>query len=332
MVYTIVVTIILLILLVLIAMTRFGFRQITQMKLQTSDSLFKFMEDAGVYSKERFDILDKSDVSVTTRDGLTLHGYAISSHPNSNKWVIIVHGYTASLEVSAQFGGLFEDIGFNVLLVDQRRHGRSQGSYTTYGFHEKYDIESWVNWIISHAGTDVVIGLHGQSLGGGTVLEYLTIADPRVHFVIADCPYSDLTQLIRYQLSVLNKVPTFPFLPLINNQLERKAGFRLHQVSPIKSVQNTSMPVMFIHGTEDKYVPTRMSQDMYKVKAHGLKKLLLVNGAIHGNAYSVDPVRYSHEVQAFVTQTLEEHVSSPVTPLNSSNSEETSDSSSDYSS
>ncbi|GIP23652.1 alpha/beta hydrolase [Paenibacillus sp. J22TS3] len=303
MVYTILIIVLLIILLAVSGITRFGFRQITQMKLQTSDGLFGFMEQMGVYSREKFHALVKREARVTSRDGLLLHGYVLEPHPDSKRWMIIVHGYTASLEVAAQFIGMFEDKGFNILLIDQRRHGRSEGSYTTYGYQEKYDIETWVKWVTDHYGEDITIGLHGQSLGGGTVLEYLSIAHPNVKFVIADCPYSDLTELIRHQMTVLNKVPAFPFMPLIDQQLERKAGFRLAQVSPIKAVRSSSLPVLFIHGSEDTYVPTHMSEDMYAVKP-GPKDLLIVRGAVHANAYGVDPKGYTEKVQHFIDEVL----------------------------
>lgn len=303
MVYTILIIVLLLILLAVSGVTHFGFRQITQMRLQTSEGLFNFMEETGVFTREKFEALVKREVSVTSRDGLLLNGHVLESHPDSKRWAIIVHGYTAALEVSAQFAGMFEDRNFNILLVDQRRHGRSQGSYTTYGYQEKYDVEVWVKWVLDHYGEDAVIGLHGQSLGGGTVLEYLSIAHPSVKFVVADCPYSDLTELIRYQMTVLNKMPAFPFMSLIDNQLERKAGFRLNQVSPIRAVRESLLPVLFIHGSADTYVPTRMSKDMYEAKS-GMKELLIVEGAVHANAYGVDPAGYTRKVHSFIDEAL----------------------------
>ncbi|WP_433945391.1 alpha/beta hydrolase [Paenibacillus sp. SN-8-1] len=304
MVYTILIIVLLFILLAVSGVTRFGFRQITQMRLQTTEGLFNFMEKTGAFSREKFDALVKREVNVTSHDGLLLRGHVLELHPGSKRWAIIVHGYTGALEVSAQFAGMFEDREFNILLVDQRRHGRSQGSYTTYGYQEKYDIEVWVKWVHDHYGEDVLIGLHGQSMGGGTVLEYLSIAHPSVKFVIADCPYSDLTELIRYQMTVLNKVPAFPFMSLIDNRLERKAGFRLNQVSPIRAVRQSLLPVLFIHGSADTYVPTQMSRDMYEAKP-GVRELLIIDGAVHANAYGVDPAGYTRKVHSFIDEVLE---------------------------
>ncbi|MNC49776.1 hypothetical protein D3C75_989770 [compost metagenome] len=92
-------------------------------------------------------------------------------------------------------------------------------------------------------------------------------------------------------------------MSLVNRRLNRKAGFRLEQVSPIQAVENSLLPVMFVHGTEDTYVPTQMSKDMYEVK-QGEKKLLLIPQAVHANAYSVDPENYSKETIQFIRDVL----------------------------
>lgn len=284
--------------------TRFAFRQITQMKLQTHERIFNYLETTGVYSREQFNNLKKREVKVTSKDGLTLSGYTLEPHPGGKQWMVIVHGYTVSLHVSAQYIEMFEREGFNILLIDQRRHGNSQGIYTTYGFMEKFDVETWVSWILEHYGEECVIGLHGQSLGGGTVLEYLAIADPHVKFVIADCPYSDLSRLMYHQVRVLNKIPAFPLLGLVNKRMERMAGFRMEQVSPLKAVENSKMPVLFVHGTKDNYVPTYMSEELFERKPEP-KQLLLVEGAVHANAYGVNPQRYAEEVHTLIHNALE---------------------------
>ncbi|RRJ63774.1 alpha/beta hydrolase [Paenibacillus oralis] len=297
------ITVLLLATLISGGLPRYALRQITQMRLQTKERIYEYLERTGVYSKDRFDRLDKRKIQVTSQDGLLLSGYVLEFFPDSHRWMIIVHGYTVSLHVSTQYIDMFRDAGFNILLIDQRRHGGSQGKYTTYGYYEKYDVQTWVNWILEHYGEQTEIGLHGQSLGGGTVLEYLSIAHPNVKFVIADCPYSDLTELMRHQFTKLNKLPAYPLLPLVNRLLQRKAGFRLDQVSPIKAVEKSRLPVLFIHGTKDNYVPTYMSKEMYRSKPEP-KRLLLIEGAVHANAYGVDPKRYRTEVHSFIHEVL----------------------------
>ncbi len=290
--------------LVVSGITRFAFRQITQMKLQTFENIFGYLESTGVYSRERYNTLNKRDVQVISKDGLTLSGYTLEPHPGGKRWMILVHGYTVSSHVSTQYIDMFEREGFNMLLIDQRRHGNSQGLYTTYGYLEKFDVETWIHWLLKKYGEECMIGLHGQSLGGGTVLEYLAIADPHVKFVIADCPYSDLSRLIYHQVRVLNKIPAFPLLRLVNRRMQRIAGFSMEQVSPLKAVEHSTVPVLFVHGTDDNYVPTYMSKELYERKPEP-KQLLLVEGAVHANAYGVNPQRYAEEVHTLIQKTLE---------------------------
>lgn len=304
MVYVIIIVVVLLIIgITLLALTQKIFNKVTRMKVKSSDAILQSLEQAGTFTKQRFQALSKQKVHITSCDGLQLHGYVIKAVNDSKRWIIIIHGYTANLHLSTQYIDLFQQEGFNILLVDQRRHGESEGEFSTYGYKEKYDVDSWVTMLTTQYGKDIIVGLHGQSLGGGTVLEYLSIAQPNVKFVIADCPYSDLTELIRYQIKVLNKAPLFPLINLVNWRLKYQAGFSLEQVSPVKAVKNSLLPVMFIHGTMDTYVPTQMSVDMYNVK-QGAKKLLLIPKAIHANAFSVDSELYTHETLKFIRASL----------------------------
>ncbi|WP_237690712.1 alpha/beta hydrolase [Paenibacillus caui] len=287
--------------------TRYGFRQITQMRLHRypNEHLHEYLLRTGIFTKEKYDSMSPREVKTTSRDGLLLNGQIFEPYPDSQWWAIIVHGYTMSLRASLQFASMFEEKGFNLLLIDQRRHGKSQGSYTTYGFHEKYDVEAWVNWLLEHFGRDIRIALHGQSLGGGTVLEYLSMADPAVKFAISDCAYSDLKELIRHHITRLARLPAFPFMSLLNRRLHMRAGFRLEEVSPIKSVMRCRQPVLFIHGAADRYVPTFMSRHMYDAKP-GAKQLVLIPGARHAASYQTEPKRYKEAVQTFIDENMAE--------------------------
>ncbi|NMO97372.1 alpha/beta hydrolase [Paenibacillus lemnae] len=293
--------IVLLMIILAAGITEYGYVQITQMRVKNDLKLFTVLESLGIYSRERYEALVKKEVVLTSSDGLKLSGAAIERDPESKRWMIIVHGYTASRAVSAQFIDMFTEEGCNVLLIDQRRHGQSEGRFTTYGYYEKYDVQCWVNWLVEQHGEDIEIGLHGQSLGGGTVLEYLSIAAPQVKLAIADCAYSDLSDLMKYQITKLNKLPSVPFFRWVNRRIQKKAGFSFEQVSPIRSVQNSPLPVMFIHGKEDRYVPTRMSIEMYEAK-QGPKRLVLIDGAVHANAYHIGPHQYRKEVNSFLQE------------------------------
>jgi fermentation-respiration switch protein FrsA (DUF1100 family) len=238
-------------------------------------------------------------VEIISCDNLKLRGVYIQGDKTLNKTMIIVHGYMVSCIWSLQFAKVFLNEGWSVLVVDQRRHGKSEGKYSTYGYMEKYDLDLWVDWVINKNGSDCVIGLHGQSMGGATVLEYTAI-NKYAKFIIADCPYSDMAKLIAHQIS-FRHLPVHPIINYFDFLLSAKAGFRMKDVSPIKVMEKSSIPIMFIHGALDNFVPTYMSKEMYDAKT-GNKKLLIIDGAKHGFSYITNKSLYEKEMMDFVHQ------------------------------
>lgn len=281
-----------------------AFKYMTLGIRRSLEECFALNEKDGLYKREQFEQISKEEAEVTTLDGLTLRGSFLENFRETKRVVIIVHGYNLSHATSLQFIEMFFKEGFNVLIVDQRGHGRSQGKYATYGYYEKYDLNEWVKWIIKKIGEDAVIGLHGQSMGAATVLEYASI-NKHAKFIIADCPYSDAWQLIKHQFAELNHVPVFPIAFAADFRLRRKARFSLKDVSPINSIKDKDIPVMFVHGSKDNFVPTCMSEEMYKAK-QGYKKLLIIDGASHANAYSTNKELYEEEVKSFINEVLTE--------------------------
>ncbi|MBN3522545.1 alpha/beta hydrolase [Paenibacillus apiarius] len=303
------VVVIVLLLMGIAVISRYAFRQVTLWERSSLDSAFAAVEGFGLLTRAEFESMKKEDVSIMSKDGHRLRGYYIERYPDGNKVIILVHGYTANHIIAAQFISLFADEGFNVLLIDQRGHGRSEGSYASYGFHERGDLDAWVEFARQRAGTDAFIGLHGQSMGGGTVLMYAGI-NQHVKFIIADCPYSDMEALMKYQLKQLNRVPLFPFMRLLDRSLKKKVKFSMRQVKPIDEVKDKEIPLLLIHGDKDTFVPTQMSIDIHNRKRKGISELLIIDGAIHANAYPTDKERYRDKVHQFLQQVFEKEVTS----------------------
>ncbi|MCR8845195.1 alpha/beta hydrolase [Paenibacillus sp. SC116] len=289
------------VLLSLCCMPRIAVHQMTRMKRSSYDNCLDLLEEYQIFSRQQFNDLQKEEVRIQSHDGLQLYGTYIELYPHSKRTMIFVHGYTGALPWSSQFIDMFAQVGFNALLIDQRSHGNSEGKYATFGYMEKYDVQAWVDWVVRRNGDDSIIGLHGQSLGGGTALEYVTIHRPQVRFIVADCPYSDLTQLIRHQVVKLNRAPAWPLMPLIDRLLKRKAAFEMNDVSPIRAIAQSKLPILFIHGAADIFVPTKMSEDLYAVKPEP-KELLLVDKATHGVSHCRERELYRNAVINFVTR------------------------------
>ena len=195
---------------------------------------------------------------------------------------------------------IFYKRGWNILTFDQRRHGSSEGKYSTYGYYEKEDLDLWVNWVVKRNGEKSIIGLHGESMGAATVLQYASISK-YVRFIIADCGYSNLKELLCYRLKEDNHWALLPVYYLTSFKALIKAKFMFEDVSPIDDIKDSPIPTLFIHGSEDTFVPCYMSQKMYEAKKEN-KKLYITKGAVHAASIEVDRVAYENAVNEFLDE------------------------------
>ena len=169
------------------------------------------------------------------------------------------------------------------------------------GFYEKYDLKKLVDWCYDRYGPNCVIVTHGESMGAATVLMHLGI-DRRVSCAIADCAYSDLTQLICHQLKQYYHLPCF-LIPIESFLTYLRAGFLYNEVSPINVVRHSRTPVLFIHGKIDNFVPAEMTKQMYQNKKKN-KAIYLVAGAKHAASYCKNREGYERVVERFLKRYL----------------------------
>lgn len=272
-------------------------RRLFDVRGTTEGDAFDYMEKNELYTRAQFDALHKEEITITSADGLRLHAFYIEPYPESKKVVIVMHGYAALFIHNLPQAEMFIEQGCNVLLVSQRAQGRSEGRYVTFGYREKDDLDQWVEWAAHRKGNGVTIGLFGQSMGGATVLEYASM-NRRAQFIIADCPYSDMTDLMRRQFAKRHLPPGIA-VSFVNFVMQRRLGFRMSDVSPIRSVRGAAVPILWIHGGEDHLIPASMSQAMYDVK-QGKKRIWIVPGAKHADMYALQPEEYREVVREFL--------------------------------
>lgn len=257
----------------------------------------------NLIDKEWYDNLKKESVVLTSKDGLKLDGEFIENPDgNSTKTMVFVHGITVSRIWSIKYIKMFYERGWNILMYDQRRHGRSEGKFSTYGYYEKYDLDLWIQWLVKTQGDNCTIGLHGESMGAATCIQYASI-NKYVKFIIADCGFSDLKELLMRKVEEKSKL-LYPIYHITNLEARVRAKFDFNEVKPIDTVKDTEIPMMFIHGDEDGFVPWDMSVAMYKAKEKGEKALYIAKGAAHARAIEVDKESYEEEVFKFVDTVL----------------------------
>lgn len=291
--------IIILILVVLSLGVNIGIKETLMSKRKESRQMLeelwsKFGTDYRVYQD-----IPVEEVVIESYDGLKLKGFFHKVYNDSKKVVILNHGYTANHYVDYQFSDIFFEEGYNVLLVDMRSHGESEGKVASYGYNESKDIGSWVRWIQDNIGKDTYIGLHGQSMGAATVMLYGTTHPENIKFVIEDCGFTSAREAIKFQFGKA-KIPFWPLYDLIRIKARRKYKFDFNNISPKEAVVNSKVPVLFIHGKSDNVVPTWMAEALYNEKNGEKDVLYLVKDAGHMEAYSKNKEKYKQVVKEFL--------------------------------
>ena len=247
------------------------------------------------------DVLPYEQVSIKSFDKLTLYGrlYIVDEKAPIH---IQFHGYRG--QAVRDFSGgvrVPQENGHNVLLVDQRAHGKSEGHVITFGIKERRDVLSWVDFVKSRFGDDVKIVLEGISMGAATVLMASNFDMPNVKAIFADCPYSSPKEII-LKVSRSMGLTDFLSIPLLSFGALFYGHFNWNSASAVESVKDSKYPILIIHGRADRYVPIEMSR---KIKeANPNIRLEEFDDAAHGMSYMVDEARYKRIVKEFVDNSL----------------------------
>ena len=243
------------------------------------------------------------DVYIKSNDGLKLHGYKIKNKNNTNKWVITVHGYTSEGKLMSNFAKNFYDMGYNLLVPDLRGHGMSEGTYIGMGWDDRLDIINWIKFLNDNEKDNIII-LHGISMGGATVMMTSGEELPsNLKLIIEDCGYTSVWDQFSYQLKVLFKLPVFPFMNVASLVCKIRAGYFLGTASSIKQLAKAKVPMLFIHGDKDDFVPFYMLDEVYNA-ANCKKEKLVIKGAGHAKSATVNPKKYWETVKDFINKNI----------------------------
>lgn len=239
------------------------------------------------------------EVWIHSDDGLKLHGTYFPGE-EKEKAVICFHGYTS--EGLADYGSLsnyYLKHGYRMLIVDARAHGKSEGTYIGFGCKDRYDALGWINWMIKRAGSSVQILLHGDSMGGATVLMASGLTLPKqVKGIISDCAFTSPKEVFTHVLHEQYHMPAFLMLAIADAVNKKKAGYGLDDCNAAHEVQKATVPILFIHGDADTFVPCSMCEELYQNCASPKKKMI-VKGAGHCESYYKDPKQYEKALDDF---------------------------------
>lgn len=258
---------------------------------------------------------DHREISQMSFDNLKLHATffpALEEYVDKTemaagkkKAVICFHGYTS--KGMSDYIGLSDYYlkrGYAMLLPDARAHGESEGEYIGFGCLDRKDALVWIHWLIQEVGEDVEIVFHGTSMGGATVLMTSGLELPaQVKGIVSDCGFTSPKEVFTHVLNSMYHLPAFPVIQGADIMNKKLAGYGMDECNAKREVAHAKIPILFIHGSNDTFVPTHMCNEIYDCCASPKKKLI-VEGAAHAESYYKDTEKYEQALNEFFDEIM----------------------------
>lgn len=258
----------------------------------------EYYEKAAIASEELKNNSFKN-VEITAHDGERLIGHFYECE-NAERVIIAMHGWRSSWH--RDFGMIskfWHKNGCSVLYVEQRGQCNSGGEYMGFGMVERFDCLDWISKINEITESELPIYLAGISMGAATVLMASGLDLPKnVAGIMADCGYTSPHEIWKHVVKN-NLHLSYGIMGVIADDMcRKKINVGSKDCSTIEALRSCRVPVLFIHGSDDRFVPVEMTYENYKV-CQAPKKLLIVPGAGHGKSYLKEPERYEETVLSF---------------------------------
>lgn len=274
----------------------------------------KYNEDTEIGRKraarneENFNFMKEKSTIISTQshDNLKLNALFACHENPTNKYVIAMHGYRDDPSVISTQASHFFDYGWNVLIPGQRGHGWSEGDCIDMGSSACHDVITWAKLIHSIDGNARIV-IFGVSMGAATVT-MATGLDDLPDYVVAcieDCGYTSIWDQVCYRSRIEYHIPPFPLVYATSIMSKIRHGYSFTEYSPLEAVKKSKTPTLFIHGSQDTYVPTYMCHELYDA-AVCPKDIIHIAGAEHAEASFVDEDTYWTAVDQFLSKYIED--------------------------
>lgn len=271
-------------------------------KPQTLEEAYKWQKDH--YDVSWYNDMDPKEYVVKSYDGYELHTVLLKNPKpaaEGKRYVIVSHGYTDNRYGTLKYAKIYLDMGFNVIAYDLRGHGKNAPTFCTYSVREAKDLHCLIEDAYSRYGKDILLGLHGESLGAATSVAVLKYTQ-RPAFVVADCGFADITNVLKGGLRNMNPL-LVPMVYPASAAAKAKYGYAFTEMRPIDSLKKNKVPVCFIHGADDTFISPKNSERMARENA-GYSELHLVPDAEHAKSVLVSPNLYRRYVKEFLEKIL----------------------------
>lgn len=237
-------------------------------------------------------------LSLISKDGLKLVGHFLGN--STDKLAIIVHGYGADYREMQLYTKYFVEKNYNILAVENRAHGNSEGKMIGMGWLDRLDLIQWINLMLEK-NPNYQIVLMGLSMGASTVCMASGEKLPKnVKAIISDCAYANAFEEFRYVFNHRTHLPAFPLLNIFNLYTKSVYKFDMKKADASVQVKKSKTPILFIHGDKDSFVPTENVQKLYAAAPEGLKQIYIAKDAEHAMSYPSNEIEYERQLNLFL--------------------------------
>lgn len=271
-------------------------KKVCRPKVLSHDKTIEYAKKDNLY--DMFLSYDVEDFSFFSFDNYNLKGKIIKQKEKTNKFIIVTHGYTANMYSSIKYVNLFFSLGYNVVIYDNRGHGDNKAYQTTFGVCESKDLSCLFKYLMAKYQNDIEISLHGESLGSAvSILSMNYGVTPK--FIIADCGYDNLANI--FMDATKSRPIQRRLLPLVYFAMKKMYGVYPPNISPIEVLKHNNVPILFIHGQDDRYILPKHSASMYEANL-GYKELHIIPLAHHARSINTNKEMYYNIVSNFLNK------------------------------
>ncbi len=241
-------------------------------------------------------------VTLKARDGTRLvgHWYPCKS---PQRVIVAMHGWRSAWNRDfGKIAAFWHKENCHVLFAEQRGQNNSEGNHMTFGYLERFDCADWLHWVAQNKTDRLPLYAAGISMGASTVLMASALPLPQtVKGIIADCGFTSAEAIWRHVVQNNLHVSYDLHRPLIHRLCQKTLQTDIRRVTTQDALRRTKIPVLFIHGSKDTFVPIEMTYDNYCACA-APKELLVVPHAGHGQSYYCEPDKYEAALRRFWKQ------------------------------
>lgn len=237
------------------------------------------------------------DVSITN-EGLNLCGKFTDN--GSEQTVLILCGRAEGLFYSYYYADPYDRAGYNILVVDQRAHGESDGIYSGLGIHEARDAIAWIRFLKEHCHTESVV-LHGICIGAACAVCVASSLDcpKELKGIVTDGLYDSFHHVFKQRMRTMKK-PEIPVLYEIEYQIRKHIGVNVRKDTPISMMPNVRVPVLMFHSKEDISSLPKYTEPLFDACASERKKLVWMPVGAHSHVRYRNTEQYDLEIANFL--------------------------------